>query len=365
MHRFYFTSFKILLITLISFISLLTLSNPVQATVADHTVIGQFDTLSANSIITAASKRVYFSHRSVGEGINAGLNCLQGTNDYYDDSYCRSLPDYKYDRRLWSWPMIDAADVPAKRTAFENAVNSLADSYDVFGFKFCYIDWWFQDFIPYRDLMLRLEARYPTKKFIWSTQALYHDWSNSPDPSAIKSFNDQLRQYARNNNKLLYDLADIESYSANSTHCTQSLSGTVYEVICPEWRVNPLDAHPSSLGSIRLAKGFWWLIANMGVNNPTITPIPTSTAVPTPTPRPTATPTRTPTINPTSSPTPAIKPGDANGDGVVNEIDYQNYWLTHYNPSIIQSGGRSIGDFNFDLKVDGLDYVIWLNNYGK
>ncbi len=67
----------------------------------------------------------------------------------------------------------------------------------------------------------------------------------------------------------------------------------------------------------------------------------------------------------TPTPTPSIKPGDANGDGAVNEIDYQNYWLTHYNPSITQSGGRSIGDFNSDSRVDGIDYVIWLNNYGS
>ena len=56
------------------------------------------------------------------------------------------------------------------------------------------------------------------------------------------------------------------------------------------------------------------------------------------------------------------KPGDANGDGRVDGLDYV-IWLNNYGKPV--SGGSSGGDFNGDGKVDGLDYVIWLNNYGK
>ncbi len=49
---------------------------------------------------------------------------------------------------------------------------------------------------------------------------------------------------------------------------------------------------------------------------------------------------------------------DANGDGLVNEADY-NIWLSHYGQTVL---GISMGDFNNDNKVDGIDYVIWLNN---
>jgi hypothetical protein len=57
-----------------------------------------------------------------------------------------------------------------------------------------------------------------------------------------------------------------------------------------------------------------------------------------------------------------IKPGDANGDGKVDGIDYVT-WLNNYDRQT--SSGRSEGDFNGDGKVDGVDYVIWLNNYDK
>ncbi|MBI3980843.1 hypothetical protein HY345_02495 [Candidatus Microgenomates bacterium] len=56
----------------------------------------------------------------------------------------------------------------------------------------------------------------------------------------------------------------------------------------------------------------------------------------------------------------ATKPGDANGDGKVDGVDYV-IWLNHYNQNTDK--GVSEGDFNKDDKVDGLDYVIWVNNF--
>lgn len=65
-------------------------------------------------------------------------------------------------------------------------------------------------------------------------------------------------------------------------------------------------------------------------------------------------PTAAPTVAVSATPVPV--PGDANGDGRVDGLDYVA-WLTNY-------GGSGSGDFNNDGRVDGLDYVIWLNNYG-
>jgi parallel beta-helix repeat protein len=64
-------------------------------------------------------------------------------------------------------------------------------------------------------------------------------------------------------------------------------------------------------------------------------------------------------LSPTSTLTP--KPGDGNLDGKVDGIDYIT-WLNHYNQNV---SGPSNGDFNNDGKVDGVDYITWLNNYGK
>ena len=63
----------------------------------------------------------------------------------------------------------------------------------------------------------------------------------------------------------------------------------------------------------------------------------------------------------TLTPTPTAVPGDANDDGLVDELDFV-IWVNHYNTPT--SNGRADGDFNVNGLVDGVDYVIWVNNYG-
>ncbi|KPK81081.1 MAG: hypothetical protein AMJ81_10895, partial [Phycisphaerae bacterium SM23_33] len=50
--------------------------------------------------------------------------------------------------------------------------------------------------------------------------------------------------------------------------------------------------------------------------------------------------------------------GDANGDGVVDGLDY-NVWSLHYD----QPGDWGDGDFTQNGFVDGLDYNVWSLHY--
>ena len=75
---------------------------------------------------------------------------------------------------------------------------------------------------------------------------------------------------------------------------------------------------------------------------------------------PTSSPTKTPTH--TLTPTPGAITGDANGDKVVNEQDYE-VWKSHFGVSTF--GGVTSGDFNTNGKVDGVDYALWVVNAGK
>jgi len=89
----------------------------------------------------------------------------------------------------------------------------------------------------------------------------------------------------------------------------------------------------------------------------------------TPTPELTTEPIIEPTLSPaTSEPisatsTPIVqisKLGDANGDNIVNDIDY-TIWLSNYQNS--SSCGVPCGDFNSDGTTNSLDYIIWVNNF--
>lgn len=55
-------------------------------------------------------------------------------------------------------------------------------------------------------------------------------------------------------------------------------------------------------------------------------------------------------------------PGDANGDGRVDGIDYI-IWLNHFNQST--NNGFRDGDFNADGTVNGSDFVIWVTSYSS
>lgn len=84
------------------------------------------------------------------------------------------------------------------------------------------------------------------------------------------------------------------------------------------------------------------------------------TPTPTPTPIPTAIPVATPSSFPTPTPVGTSKIGDANNDGKVDGADYIT-WVNHYEQT---TPNRALdGDFNEDGKVDGIDYSLWLNNY--
>jgi N-acetylglucosamine-6-sulfatase len=93
----------------------------------------------------------------------------------------------------------------------------------------------------------------------------------------------------------------------------------------------------------------------------TITIVPTSTPIVSIsiTPIPTITPSITNTSTPTSVATNAPQEGDCDGDSRVDGVDFV-CWLNHYNQNV---SGPSNGDYDNDGKVDGIDYAIWLNNY--
>lgn len=64
-------------------------------------------------------------------------------------------------------------------------------------------------------------------------------------------------------------------------------------------------------------------------------------------------------------PEPTTPPGgsnaDGNGDGKVDGVDWV-VWMNHYGQNV---SGRSNGDYYADGKVDGVDYVVWFQSYGQ
>lgn len=235
--------------------------------IADHRAISQFASIPQTYVAAAAAKRVLFYHQSTGGYIaDSGLNCLAGLRSGWDGypaecaTYAQNAGYYNVEN--WDWPMWPEplADAPAKMDQFLSLVPSRQQNYDIIGMKFCYVDGWNQDFAQYKTKMEDLENRYPNKIFIWATSALWADPGTACGDifnscENMSNFNNDLRAYALANGKPLYDIAAIES---DGGVC--QVDG--YEGMCAKYYSSG-GGHPTIEGSIRLAKGFWWLIAKI------------------------------------------------------------------------------------------------------
>jgi hypothetical protein len=240
--------------------------------VADHTVVAQFEQIPDSALQTAAAIRLMFRHASVGGTVDNALDCLQGTRA--NPIECTLYPDYKYDRRNWSFQARGNSGWYGKVDDFVAETQNQLSGFDVFSFKFCYLEGLDQlaepcgnPFDPaevdqaweyLRSNMETLETTYPGKTFIWWTIPL-----TQPGQFCTETLNARIRSYAAANGKILFDIADIESHDIAGAHYTNADGWEVaYAPHCGEAPPGPA-CHPNWTGSIMLAKAFWWMMARI------------------------------------------------------------------------------------------------------
>jgi hypothetical protein len=248
--------------------------------IIDHTSAKKFDTIPSGYLTKAANIKVMFRHASVGVTINNGLDCIQGTRT--NPSECNTYPDYKYDRRNWSFQLRGNSGWFGKINDFVTQTNVKIDSFDVFSFKYCYLDGLDGIAEPcggtfnpalvkkawdsLRINMERLEKKHPDKFFIWWTIPLTQSGQHCTD-----SLNFLIRKYAVDNNQILFDIADIEAWDTSGNHLLNSNGWEVaYSVYCGEKPPGP-SCHPNWPGSIIMGKAFWWMMACVAGMKDTIT----------------------------------------------------------------------------------------------
>lgn len=240
---------------------------------AGHEATSLFDSISNDKISKVAAYRIFFRHASVGTTINDGLNCLQGTRS--NPTECKNYPEFKYDRRQWVFQARGNSGWKGKVDDFVEQVHQQLNNFDIFSFKFCYLDGidglldpcgspynsekMYLAFEYLRDKMEYLESSAPSKKYIWWTIPLTQSGQHCTD-----TLNYLIREYCKEKGKFLFDIADIQCHDSTGV---KTLNDNGYEKAfsgyCGEQQPGAQACHPNWKGKILIAKAFWKLIADM------------------------------------------------------------------------------------------------------
>jgi hypothetical protein len=121
------------------------------------------------------------------------------------------------------------------------------------------------DINTYLNLMSGLERDYPNVKFVYMTGHLDGSGVNGN----LYQRNNQIRAYARANNKILFDFADIESYDPAGNYYPDADDSCQW---CLTWcsthanqcvNLPPDCAHSNGFNCKLKGQGFWWLMARL------------------------------------------------------------------------------------------------------
>jgi hypothetical protein len=288
--------------------------------VVDHTWVDRFDQIPENYVTAARNLRLLFSDRSVGQNIHDSLDCLTAPSwadspapcrrDYYSDWLWRTFTGNdlgnglvparilfspsptRYDRSNWTYEYRQGTWSELTQGFIQDLAPAYINTKDVLTYQFSYLNVAdFEDIAdpnigfftnnPNRYDVHDLEAyiaAHPDKIFIFWTTSL----ARGIGTQVSTDFNNQMRQYARQHNKILFDVADIESHTDLGVPCYDNRDSVAYcsqqgqcenhpsdgvnhPAICQDYTTETDGGHLGSVsgGSIRLAKAFWVLMARI------------------------------------------------------------------------------------------------------
>jgi len=247
----------------------------------DHRAVAEFDRLSDGEIQAASGMKVLLRSASIGWNIDHGLSCLMNSfpgRSRRPNACDRRIPaeqvvyGAKYDRRNWRIELRGNPGWYGKLSDFVNRIDRLttAEPVDVVGFNFNYSDGVAGSRIVEQFLsttpnaqpgnvatLEALEQRHAGKIFVWWSMALPRRSS-----ATMQQFNERIRIYAVEHGKILFDLADIESHGPDGTPCTDN-QGSGLEALCQQYTDERDSGHLNALGSQRVAKAMWVLMARL------------------------------------------------------------------------------------------------------
>jgi hypothetical protein len=302
--------------------------------------------------------RIAYCHTSHGSQIVSGMGVLRDDSSLYSFNHegsdgALSLHDYLF--------TLGDLGNPNRTEWYYRTRNILDDPYN--DRNMVMWAWCGQvshatagDIDTYLHLMDQLEEDYPDVTFVYITGHL----DGTGEEGNLHIRNNQIRHYCRDNNKILFDFADIESYDPDGRYfldkyaddkCDYDSNSDGYPDA--NWAIEWCDAHPGECSSCECAhsrslncdlkgRAFWWMMARLVGWN--------------------------------------VENCDYNNDGIINGLDYldkqadipikyDNWVRDCWHPR------HECGDFNGDGVIDSNDLddkmeslenelTLWMQNCG-
>jgi hypothetical protein len=268
-----------------------------QPIIADHTVISEFDLIPEEFIVAAkAMFRISYGHTSHGSQLITGFEVLESqlgdpyTTDWEEaDVGTCDATRFICDR----YPDLDLGQIDMNNTTADDGTYSwdektvrLLTTNASYNRNLIMWSWCGQtssfsqeQIADYLYDMNRLEQTYTNVKFVYMTGHRYNPDTSVGTPENYRDRNQQIRNYVNANNKVLFDFADIESWTPNGTF--YDYTNTAQTDAC-EWCTNYCSSQ-SGIGSCSVGtcdalyycrhshcfncyqkgKAFWWLLAKL------------------------------------------------------------------------------------------------------
>lgn len=227
--------------------------------------------------IEKAKKRfgISYGHTSHGSQIISGMKALQYRDGFY------SFSSHPSERHLTIFDREPKGDLgnPDRKTWYARTKDLLDNGWgdtNTILWSWCgqVSNATNRDIDTYLELMDSLEKEYPKVIFIYMTGHL----DGTGEQGNLNIRNNQIREYCRRNNKILYDFADIESYNPDGDHflhlnandrCDYQKDGERKNWAAEWCSANPGEctdypcAHSMPLNCDMKARAFWWLMARL------------------------------------------------------------------------------------------------------